>query len=101
MSENPEERPSFEDIVNELKNNPDFIKSSVNSDEFHNYIKFIDESKISFSERKQHQKLNELLKFNKTKTNLKHKGSSHNGSYLDLTKPSSNLNDYILQDRIF
>ncbi|KAK8839971.1 hypothetical protein M9Y10_031688 [Tritrichomonas musculus] len=37
-SENPEERPTFNDIVNNLKTNLDFIKEGINKEEFLDYI---------------------------------------------------------------
>ena len=52
-SQNPEERPSFESILNEFKTNPDFIIDQIDKEEYFNYIKMIDESPISFDKSKQ------------------------------------------------
>ena len=42
-SQNQDERPTFEEIVDKLKKNPDFITENVDKDEFLNYIDYIDE----------------------------------------------------------
>ena len=34
---NPDERPTFDEIVNELKNNDDFITGDANKDEYYDY----------------------------------------------------------------
>ena len=47
-SHNPEDRPTFQDIVDNLKNNSDFITSTVDEVDFYNYIDYIDEYKTSF-----------------------------------------------------
>lgn len=40
-SEKPQKRPTFDDIVKNLKTNSKFITNSVNKDEFFNYVQFI------------------------------------------------------------
>lgn len=51
-SQEPEERPNFDSILNELKNNKDFIVNSINSDEYHDYIDYIDNFNNSTSNNK-------------------------------------------------
>lgn len=41
--ENKDKRPTFEDIIEELRNSQEFINKDVDDDEFRQYIKFIDE----------------------------------------------------------
>lgn len=41
-SQNPDDRPSFDSIVDELKNNSEFITELVNESEFIDYVDFID-----------------------------------------------------------
>ncbi|KAK8872217.1 hypothetical protein M9Y10_007982 [Tritrichomonas musculus] len=41
-STNPSERPSFEQIVNEIKNNPSFVTNDIDQNEFHSYVKLIE-----------------------------------------------------------
>lgn len=48
-SQNPENRPSFEEIVNEFKNNPDFITDLVDESRFFDYIDYIDNYRITFN----------------------------------------------------
>ncbi|KAK8854434.1 hypothetical protein M9Y10_016996 [Tritrichomonas musculus] len=43
-SQDPNKRPSFDEIVTELKTNRDFITDSVNEEDFINYVQYIDES---------------------------------------------------------
>ena len=43
-SHNAEERPSFEQIVDELKTNSDFITDLVDQEEYYDFIDFIDNS---------------------------------------------------------
>ena len=102
-AENPEERPTFEEIVDEIKTNSDFITSKVNADEFHNYIKCIDISIISYSEGKKRKKIEELLNlkinaFDSTKINPKISGPLYDGGYIDLTDYKLNSIVYI-QDK--
>lgn len=56
-SQNPDERPTFEDIVNELKNNHDFITNSVEEDEFLDYVDLIDNYKTTFDPTKKFKKI--------------------------------------------
>ena len=46
-NQNPNQRPSFDDIVNELKTNKYFVQGNINKKEFKQYIDFIeDQTKI-------------------------------------------------------
>ena len=40
-SEDPSSLPTFDEIVHELKTNPEFITESVDKDEYFKYIKYI------------------------------------------------------------
>ena len=45
---NPNKRPSFQEIADELKTNSDFITNVINENEYYDYIDLIDNSKSSF-----------------------------------------------------
>lgn len=47
-SQEPTNRPSFDQIVDELENNRGYITDSVNEEEYFNYIKYIKEYKIEY-----------------------------------------------------
>ena len=47
-SQNPDDRPTFDEILNLLKSNPDFITKEVDEEAFYNYVKLIDTSEKSF-----------------------------------------------------
>lgn len=64
-SENPNERPTFDSIVHQLKNNPEFITEKVNKEEFYNYVKLIDESSNSIEQGKHIQQIDDLIKSRK------------------------------------
>lgn len=42
--QSPELRPSFEEIANDLKTNPDFLTEKVDKEEFNRYIEFVENS---------------------------------------------------------
>ena len=50
--ENPADRPSFDQILNDLKNDRGFITEKVNEEEYFNYVKFIDEQQKTFESSK-------------------------------------------------
>ena len=54
---NPEERPTFDQIIEQLKNNEDFITESVDKDEYLNYIDFIENSDMFFDPSKKFKKI--------------------------------------------
>ena len=47
-SQEAKDRPSFDQIVKELKTNPEFITEDVNQDEFYDYVDYIDNYKSTF-----------------------------------------------------
>ena len=47
-SNNPAERPTFDKIVDDLKNNEEYLTDTIDKDEFYNYVDYIDEYKKSF-----------------------------------------------------
>ena len=48
-SQNINQRPSFEQIVNQLKTNESYLTKSVNTKEFLQYVDFIEKSEIKFN----------------------------------------------------
>lgn len=56
-SQNPTQRPTFDEIVKKLKTNPNFITENIDYDEFINYTDYIDELLL---EKKYFCNLNEL-----------------------------------------
>ena len=59
---NSNNRPTFDQIVNELKNNHDFITENVNQVDYLRYIDYIDQYVASFEESKKAVQLDELIK---------------------------------------
>lgn len=53
-SQNPSERPSFESIVDELKNNDSFINDSVDKFTFLDYVDYLDNYQSTFNLCKKH-----------------------------------------------
>lgn len=60
--QDPNERPSFDDIVNILKCDDEFITVSIRRNDYFKYIKFIDESKKTFDSSKKILDLDEFIK---------------------------------------
>lgn len=56
-SHDPTELPSFDEIVDLLKSNPELI----DDEEYQNYIKFIEKSQKSFDQTKQFLQLDEII----------------------------------------
>ena len=48
-SQDPRDRPTFEEIMKELKTNHEFITEKVNEGELLNYIRYVDEYKTTFN----------------------------------------------------
>ena len=48
----PENRPTFDQILNQLKNDRGFITDQIDEEKFKKYVKYIDDYKISFNEFK-------------------------------------------------
>ncbi|KAK8837376.1 hypothetical protein M9Y10_036809 [Tritrichomonas musculus] len=61
-SEDPNERPTFSDILIELRTNPEFINDSIDSTEYEQYIKQIDDYPTTFEPNKRNSKLDEIIK---------------------------------------
>ena len=90
-SQDPKLRPTFDEIADELKTNPEFITESINEDEYRKYIKFIEDYPKSFKEEKTKIILEELIKlrghtFQKSFIDIKSRGPNFTGTELDLTK---------------
>lgn len=58
----PKDRPTFDEIVNDLKTNEEFILDDVDKEEFLNYIESIENSQISFDANKKFTKITVLKK---------------------------------------
>ena len=65
------DRPNFDSIVDELKNNPDFITELIDEDVFHEYINYIDNCKGTFDDTKQIIKADDFIKKSKSKLFIK------------------------------
>lgn len=61
-SHSPNDRPSFQEIVEQLKNNPDFIIKDIQNDDYHKYIDFIDQSQSSFDSKKKIIHISDYIK---------------------------------------
>ena len=100
-SQNPKERPTFDEIVFELKNNDEFFNfDDFNKEEFQNYVKFIDESPKSFQTDKKFEELDELIKekshlFDKKKFTKERLEYSNTELYLNLENYEINALDDI------
>lgn len=57
-----ENRPSFDEIVDDIKNNPDYITDLVDENLFLSYIDYIDECKVSFNSGKSAITFDKFLK---------------------------------------
>ena len=60
-SENPSERPTFDQIVTELKTNKKFITEKVDEKEFCEYIQFIENSENTYESTVAIPSLEEVL----------------------------------------
>ena len=47
-SQSPENRPSFKEIAEQLKTDPNFITKDIVKNDFYKYIEFIDQSQSTF-----------------------------------------------------
>lgn len=63
-SQQPENRPTFDEIVEQLKNDPAFITENVDKDDFHSYIEFLDASQSSYDSSKKLVHLSDFNNFN-------------------------------------
>ena len=60
-SQNPSDRPNFDSIVDELKNNSGFITELVDEDDFIQYIEFIDNYRSTFDKTKKIIKIEDFI----------------------------------------
>ncbi|KAK8880747.1 hypothetical protein M9Y10_003434 [Tritrichomonas musculus] len=56
-AQDPDERPTFDEIVEELKTNDEFITDSVDKDEFLDFVDLIDNYKTTFDPSKKFKKI--------------------------------------------
>ena len=63
-SENPKDRPTFSSILKELRTNNEFINDSIDSSEYEQYIKYIDEFPITFEQDRRNSQLDDIMKTN-------------------------------------
>lgn len=61
LCQDPNERPSFEDISSSLKSDPDFLANNVDKDAFMQYVRYVEGSDIFFYSTKQNIKCNDLI----------------------------------------
>ena len=90
-SPNPNDRPTFDEIVSELKNNSQYITKEVDENEFKNYVNFIENSQISFDEEKVIDEMDDIFElykseFKKSKINPKLRGPINSSCDLDISK---------------
>lgn len=64
-SQNPNDRPTFNDIVDELKKNSEFITETVDKDEYIDYVTHIDNCNSSFDKDKKVINIDNYLQENK------------------------------------
>ena len=62
-SQQPEDRPSFDDIVNLLETDRNFITEKIRENEYYGYIEFIKESPKRFENKKIIFDLDEFIKY--------------------------------------
>ena len=70
-SQEPSERPTFDEIVEELKTKDDFISDVIDSNEFYDYIDFIDNSQITFNANKEILHFSDFIKTQGRNKNVK------------------------------
>lgn len=67
-SQNPDERPNFDSIVEELKTNPEFITDLVDKEDFAQYVIFIDEYRSTFDKTKKIIRIEDFIQNKKSST---------------------------------
>lgn len=105
-SQNPEERPTFDEIVQNLKTDPSFILDKVEEDYFLEYVRSIEDFKITFDSFKRIKENDDLLKtkidtFIDLDINV-NLGGIYKTYYnnISLTFEGLNMNNYENQDNI-
>lgn len=73
--QDPDERPSFDQIVDELKNNHEFITELIDESEFLDYVDYIDNYKSSFNKSNQLIHFDEFIKVHGRKKIYKKSGN--------------------------
>ena len=61
-SQQPEKRPSFDEIVEDLKTNPDFMTNSIDESEFYDYVDYIKSAVSSFDKSQQMFHFDDFIK---------------------------------------
>ena len=61
-SQQPENRPSFDEIVEDLKTNPDFMTNSIDESEFYDYVDYIKSAVSSFDKSQQMFHFDDFIK---------------------------------------
>lgn len=66
-SQDPKDRPTFDEIVHLLKTDRDFIRNNINEDDYRNYIEYIDKEQSSFCYTQQINQVNSdsILRFHR------------------------------------
>ena len=87
LSTDPNKRPSFCDIVDELKNNSDFIIDIVRKEDIYSYMKYIDEYHTTFDASNQILEITELIESNKTSKEASKSKNKKSKKKLDSKEP--------------
>lgn len=61
-SQFPNDRPTFEQIVEQLKSDDNFITKNINRKEYQSFIKYIDESIVTFDSKKRILQLDDVIR---------------------------------------
>lgn len=69
--QSPLERPTFEEIVDELVNNPEFITDSIDESNYMDFIDFVDNYQSTFDLHKKHILFDDFVKGKHSNTTLK------------------------------
>ena len=78
----PSQRPTFDEIVYELKNDPNYITDQIDEAEYQQYVDYIDECKKSFDKTKKMIHIDDYIKL---------KGGSFKKTTVDVKKESKML----------
>lgn len=84
-SVDPKDRPTFQNIVEELRTNKDFIIDTIDADEFYDFVDSIDETSISFDPNK---KLKNII----SKRDQYHPCSKENDKEIIITEKEKTIN---------